>query len=255
MKRIVILLFLILTAMLLLNTKGKAETTLQIFEQGNNAYSKGKYVDAILEYKKVLTKGECSGELYFNLGNAFYKIDSIPQSILYFEKAKVLLPNDDDLKANLKLANAKTTDKIEGIPQLFILNWYQNFLHTFTTSAWAWLSIFLAFVAFTLFWFFVTTKSQGLKRLYFFVGAFSLILCIVNLFVASAAHDANTTHRGVVFTPSVTLKSEPNSTSTSLYVIHEGATCKIMEELNNWLRVRLDNGNEGWLNKADLRQI
>ena len=255
MKRIVILFFLIFTAVLLLNTKSKAETTQQMFEQGNNAYAKGKYVDAILEYKKILTKGECSGELYFNLGNAFYKIDSIPQSILYFEKAKVLLPNDDDLNANLKLANAKTTDKIESIPQLFILNWYQNFLHTFTTSAWAWLSILFAFIAFTLFWFFVKTKAQVMKRLYFFVGAFSLILCIVNVFVASAAHDANTTHRGVVFTPSVTLKSEPNATSTSLYVIHEGATCKIMEELNNWLRVRLDNGNEGWLTKPDVREI
>ena len=255
MKRIAILLFLILTATLLLNTKGKAETTQQIFEQGNNAYAKGKYVEAILEYKKILAKGECSGELYFNLGNAFYKIDSIPQSILYFEKAKVLLPNDDDLNANLKLANSKTTDKIESIPQLFILNWYQNFLHIFTTSAWAWISILLAFAAFALLWFFVKTKTLAIKRLYFFAGAFSLILCIASVFVASASHDANTTQRGVVFTPSVTLKSEPNATSTSLYVIHEGATCKIMEELNNWLRVRLDNGNEGWLTKADLREI
>ncbi len=232
-----------------------ADTNVQLFENANQAYTKGKYAEAIVAYKKIIASNECSGELYFNLGNAYYKLDSIPQAILYYEKAKLLMPNDDDLYVNLKLANNKTTDKIEAIPQLFFMNWYQNFLQTFTTNTWAWLSILACFGAFLLFWLFYNSRNQIFKKFYFFSGAMVLVFSILLIIITSASNESKIAHRAVIFTPSVTLKSEPNNNSTSLYVIHEGATCKITEQVNDWLRVKLDNGNEGWLAKTDVKEI
>jgi len=101
----------------------------------------------------------------------------------------------------------------------------------------------------------VKASSQTTKRISFFGGSVVLLLSITLVIFSSASNKATSTNRGVIFTPSVTLKSEPNNNSTSLFVIHEGATCKIMEQLDNWLRVRLDNGNEGWLTENDLREI
>jgi tetratricopeptide (TPR) repeat protein len=232
-----------------------AESSEQIFDKANHAYSKGKYSEAISGYKKIIANNECSGELYFNLGNAYYKLDSIPQAILYFEKAKLLIPNEDDLYTNLKLANYKTTDKIEAIPQLFFMNWYQNFLQSFTTNTWAWLSILACFISFLLFWLFVKSQKQNIKRFYFFGASMILIVCILLVIITSASNESKVAHRAVIFASSVTLKSEPSNSSTSLYVIHEGATCKIIEQVDNWLRVKLDNGNEGWLSKTDVKEI
>ena len=255
MKKYSLLLFSLIASFLFTSELVIAEGAEQIFESSNQLYNKGKYAEAIIGYRKILANNECSGELYFNLANAYYKLDSIPQAILYYEKAKLLIPNDDDLYTNLKLANLKTTDKIEAIPQLFFLSWYQNFLQKFSTQVWAWLSIVACALSFLLFWFFVSSKKLRFKKLYFFSASIFLIACILLVVIASASNDVRNVHRAVVFTPSVTLKSEPNVSSTNLYVIHEGATCKIVERVNNWFRVKLDNGSEGWLTKSDVKEI
>jgi len=232
-----------------------AQNSETLFNDANNFYGKGKYAESISIYKKIIANNECSGELYFNLGNAYYKLDSVPQSILYFEKAKVLLPNDEDLNTNLRLANLKTTDKIEPVPQLFLMSWYQSFLQKFTTNQWAWISIVLSIFTFLLFGVFISTQNKSAKRLSFFSGVFFTVSTVVSCFFTSAAKQLNSTNRGVIFAQSITLKSEPNDTSTSLFVLHEGATCRITEKLKDWYRIKLDNGNEGWLLKSNLKEI
>jgi tetratricopeptide (TPR) repeat protein len=228
---------------------------METFENANKAYSKGDYLKAVGQYKKIIREGECSSEIYFNLANAYYKLDSIPQAILFYEKAKLLSPSDEDIEQNLKLANAKTIDKIEVIPQLFFMSWFQSFLNSFHTNTWAWFSIIASILSFTLFTYFFITKSKTFKKVAFYFGILMLIVCLGLIAITNSASVANKSKRAVVFAGSVTLKSEPNNAATSLFVIHEGAVCSIQEKVDDWVRVKLDNGNEGWLQQSEIQEI
>ena len=232
-----------------------AETNENLFQSANKAYSKGNYKSAIESYRKIIDNGYCSKEVYFNLGNSYLKADSIPQAILYYEKAKILDPTDEDITLNLKFANVKTTDKIEVIPQLFIVGWFQSLLNLYSLTAWAWLSILAAMIACILFFGYINAKTESIKRLTFFGGCIFILITASLVFISFAVSKSQSSKRAVVFSASVTLKSEPNQTATSLFVIHEGATCKIIENLDTWYRVKFDNGNEGWLQSQDIIEI
>lgn len=232
-----------------------ANSNNDLFEKANKAYSKGDYTLSKKLYNNILIDGECSSELYFNLANTYFKLDSIPQAILYYEKAKILSPSDEDIEHNLKIANAKTIDKIEVIPQLFFVSWFQSILNFFSTNTWAWLSVISSILCFSLYGFYLRSINNSIKKISFYLGSILCITCIGLIFITNAAHNSNKSMRAVVFAASVTLKSEPNANSTSLFVVHEGATCKILEQLDNWFRVKLDNGNEGWLPSSDIQKI
>lgn len=233
----------------------KAQLHEELFDKANSSYSKGNYKSSLQHYTKILRGGYCSKELYFNLGNVYFKLDSIPQSILYYEKAKLIDPTDDDISQNLKIANSKTTDKIEVIPQLFIVGWFQSFLSSNSIGTWAWFSIIASFLAGISFISYMYMRNNVYKRFSFFSGVFFLLLCISLVLVTHASSILIQSKRAVVFTASVTLKSEPNETATNLFVIHEGSTCRIIENYNSWIRVKFDNGHEGWLKSQEIKEI
>ena len=248
----ILLLFIFVGQMSL---KLRAASNDELFELGNSAYAKGNYKSSLQHYIKILRGGYCSKELYFNLGNVYFKLDSIPQSILYYEKAKLIDPSDEDISQNLKIANSKTTDKIDVIPQLFIVGWFQSFLTSNSLGTWSWLSILASILAAVSFISYMYLRNNVFQRLSFFGGVIFLFLCISLVFITYTASKSMQSKRAVVFTASVTLKSEPNQTATNLFVIHEGSTCRIIENLETWVRVKFDNGNEGWLQAQDIKEI
>ena len=82
-----------------------------IFFEGNKFYQENNYEQANLSYKLILDEGYLSKELYLNLGNSYFKLDSIPQAILAYEKGLKIAPADDDLTHNLKQCNRLIKDK------------------------------------------------------------------------------------------------------------------------------------------------
>jgi tetratricopeptide (TPR) repeat protein len=227
-----------------------------LFEQGNAQYSKAKYTDAIQSYQKILGEGYLSEAVYFNLGNAYYKSGDIPSALLYFEKARKLAPGDEDINFNIQFTNLKTTDKVEDAPQFFLINWWHSFILSFSAGTLSVLSVLFIISGFGLLGFYLYATTLTLKKAAFYAGIALIFLGLMSVFIAVtqtnyfAAH-----HQAIVFGTSVTTKSSPDSGAKNLFVIHDGTKVDIIENNNGWLKIRLSNGNEGWISMADAKEI
>ncbi len=227
-----------------------------VFKIGNDAYLNNNFEVAITSYRQLEKEGYQSSELYFNLGNAYYKTDSIANAILYYEKAKKLAPSDEDVIANLKIANLKTIDKTEAKEPLIFKTWWDNFLTSKSADTWGVFCIVSLFLAFIFLLLFRLTNSYLRKQLLFISFSAFLIGAISFYFLASANHKLQTESRqAILFLSSATIKSAPTEGSKDLFIIHEGAKVNIIEKDNSWFRIRLDNGNEGWLPENAVKLI
>ena len=111
------------------------------FEKGNDLYQKGKYEQAISAYQSVLASKNHSSELYFNLGNCYYKLNKVAPAIYNYEKALVLNPDDAEITNNLKFAQKLQIDEIKVIPQVGFSKMVHDFTSIFHYNTWAWISV------------------------------------------------------------------------------------------------------------------
>jgi len=253
MKRAIILIILInLTAMV-----SSAQKVDPLIDSAKNAYAEQNYEKAVGFYEKVLDKGLESPELYYNLGNAYYKQHDLASAILNYERAKKLAPNDEDIQYNLELARKQITDKIEPIPDFFLLRWAENALNLFSSNAWALVSLIM-FVAFlVLFSVYMYTGKLGVKKSSFWMGIIALIISIASFsFSYQQKQDVVNSGKAIVFSPKVTVKSSPSASGTELFVIHRGVKVYIVDdEIKGWYEVRLADGNKGWLKRKTVEPI
>ncbi|MFV0554785.1 MAG: tetratricopeptide repeat protein [Mangrovibacterium sp.] len=227
-----------------------------LLDSANQNYIQQNYNEAIAQYQQVLDANLVSAELYYNLANAYYKKGDYTQAILNYERAKRLAPNDEDIQFNLRMANAHIIDKIQPLPQVFFVRWWNGLTNTLSLNEWAWVAsggflLFLLGLGFYLF-----SQSARGKRLGFTLSLFTLLISIISFNFAASHKKAMNEHRSaIVVQPTVTVKSSPSEGGTSLFIIHEGLKVEIKEELGNWLEVRLDDGNQGWLQANALERI
>ena len=225
-------------------------------DKGNQFYKESSYSDAVANYLEVIEEGYESFELYYNLGNAYYKLEKIPEAILYYEKAKKLNPDDKDLAFNLKLVNLQTVDKIESIDQIFLNNWWDNLLNMNAPDEWAKWCIILLFIGFFLLIAYLFTPLVFLKKISFFSGTIIIFLGLFCWFLGSSQNKRLTNNtEAIIFTSNVTVKSAPEESSSKLFVIHEGTKVALIQEDDEWFEVSLSNGNSGWIKASDMRKI
>jgi len=249
MKKALILLILIFTVSL------QAQTPKELFLQANTAYKKGNFNDAVKNYEKALRLGEQSFETYYNLGNAYYKLNKIAPSVYYYEKAKLINPNDEDLAYNLQLANQMKMDKIEQVPENLLLRLKKKMTRMFNYNTWAYLTIFWAFFGAFVFGMFLFSKNVSIKRISF-VGMFiSLFLLLFSWYNANYARQLHKEKYAVIYQPKVSLLTEPNLSSDKIVDLHEGAKVKVLDKDENWQLVQLPNGKKGWLAGSEIRVI
>lgn len=226
-----------------------------LFRQGNEAYADEHFEKAIEFYRGVLTGNRESAELYFNMGNAYFKMGDLPNAILHYEKARKLDPADDDIKTNLDIANLKTVDKVEAKPELPFSAWWKTLLNTNLVDEWASKSIYLSFLAFAIMLIFLFTNGL-VKKISFFAGAFVFAISMVFFLLGMQQRSMHENSRyGIIFSPSVTVKSAPEADGTRLFVIHEGTKIEILDEREDWTEISLMNGNKGWLKTEVFRPI
>lgn len=226
------------------------------FNKANELYAETKYNEAIEIYEQLIKDDMLSTDIFFNLGNAYYKVDDIPSAILNYEKALKLQPDNEDAIFNLKLANGKTIDKIEAGPDLFISSTWNTLVTSKTADNWAYYTIALFFLALILFVSYLISHQLLIKKSGFYGGLFFLFLGLFCWLMAAqntAYHERSA--EAIIFTETVTIKSEPNTTSEKLFTLHEGTKVKVIETTNDWTKIKLPNGNEGWLKVADIRTI
>ena len=228
---------------------GKAQENVDVwFEQANKAYTMGNYDSAKIVYEKILAADMESVPLYYNLGNAYYKMHEYPMAIWCYEKALKLDPSNEEVQTNLAIANHAIVDKIEPVPQSFIVRGWRNLRASLSGDQWAWCSVvFFALFLVSLF-LFLRSRKVGLRKLGFFTGIlFVLAFCLSVVFSAQLKQASETQDQAILIAPTMTVKSSPSETSVDLFVLHEGAKVSVLETANGWCKIKIANGSVGWL--------
>ena len=220
----------------------------QLFEEANELYAGGTFDSAIVLYESILAADYQSVPLYYNLANAYFKTNLLPDAILNYERAKRLAPTDPDIAFNLALANEHITDHIEPLPELVITKAWNAFLYGLSADGWATLCLLLIALSAAMLGLFLMSSRPALKKLGFVLMLVLLAAGGLSWVCASRVQRTLTAeNQAIVFTPSVTVMSSPDKDGTKLFVIHEGTKVEVLEQRSEWLRISLPNGNEGWM--------
>ncbi len=251
MKNLVALLFLILASSFFVKADSK-----DLFEKGNQFYEAEKYPEALDAYRGLANQGFDGFNLQFNIGNTYYKMKEIPKAILHYEKALKIDPSNKDVQHNLKLAYAKTTDKIEPNKDLIFNRMWHNTINLFNANGWSWIGILGLFISLVLILIYLFFSNLSLRRLGFFTGVCVFIVSIACLFLAYQQNNySNSSKSAIIFTPTLSIKSAPGNGGSVLFVLHEGTKVKLLEKSDEWQNVEIPNGNKGWVKVSDLEEI
>lgn len=227
-----------------------------LFEKANKAYNEGSYDEAAKDYLAILENGEHSAELYFNLGNVYYKQNQIAPSIYYYEKALLLKPNDPEIKNNLAYAQNMTLDAIEVMPETGLSKLYKSATSYFSFEQWAYTSILLMvlFVIGYLLYYFLTYATH--KRIAFIISVLCFFLAMLTIVIAYTKYqDFNADQPAIIFDEEVIVKSEPNERSEETFRLHQGTKVLVLEQLNNWQKIRIADGKTGWLPSESMKLL
>lgn len=247
---------LTIVACLLLALTIKANENQKFQAQVDSArsfYDKKEYQKAIDSYLIIKNKGFQSAELYYNLGNAYYKSGKLGPAIYYYELALNLNPNDEDTKFNLHLANSKTIDKIEVKENFFFASIKSGIISAQSTSGWARLCIASNILGFLLLISFVSFSNVILKRISFWLGICSILGSVLFFSAGKIESNQQNNHsHAIILEPSIKVLTGPTNESELKFNLHEGTKVKVLKSEGNWTSVQLANGNEGWLETKAL---
>ena len=221
------------------------------------AYSEGDYKMALDNFSELENRGYSSPELFYNIGNCYFKQEHhLGSSILYYERALKLNPSFDDAKNNLALAREFTLDRIDEVPEFVLVTWVKNFRDTLSTNAWAYISLALFASMTIMLLLFRFSRRVVLRKTAFSVAIIAFIFAVITfLFSVSLNKKMTGEDQAVVMLPVSSVKSSPSSTQASLFIIHEGTKVNIIEKLGEWTRIELSDGRQGWLKNGDIEII
>ncbi len=226
-----------------------------IFKKANKEYHNRDYQQAISDYLSIVNQNYTSPELYFNLGNCYYRTDSDGKAILFYEKAKRLSPSDKDIALNIQLANLKVTDKIESMNDFILVQWWHNLIRSSTANEWAiWAIITLWLTLSTVLLFFFSPSIILRKAGFFSAIIFLVILAFLFVATISRSHFDDQKY-AIILSSSVHVMSEPDEQSKELFVLHEGVKVKILNSSYNYMNIELPDDKQGWVEDDALGEI
>ena len=242
----------VLLLLLFLPLSGHAVTK----AEADSAYIRGQYQQAIKDYEMLLKQG-ASADLYYNLGNAYYRSENITRAVLNYERALLLSPGDRDIRFNLQIARAKTIDKIVPESEMFFFTWYRSLVNLMSVDAWAWTALIALALLIVLLLVYLFSERIWLRKVGFFGGFVLLILfALSNLFAWQQKQDLLFRKGAIVISPSVTVKSTPAKNGTDLFILHEGTKVSITDgTMKGWMGIRIADGKEGWIESNMIEEI
>jgi hypothetical protein len=226
------------------------------FDKGNNSYQKGNYQEAITVYESVIKSGQQSAELYFNLGNCFYKLNKVAPAIFNFEKALLLNPNDAEIQNNLAFAQKMTIDEVVEVPKVGFAKIIRDFTSSFHYDTWAWIAIVFSVLFLMCFIGYYFSNTTMLKRFFFTSMLFVLLFTIISIFSGFFEKNQSSNDRpAIVFADVTSVKSEPKSSSQDAFVLHAGTKVFVLESLNNYKKIQLLDLKQGWIEKSAIKEL
>ncbi|MDB0027290.1 tetratricopeptide repeat protein [Flavobacteriales bacterium] len=242
MKKITFLLFILLSF--------NSFAVEALFNKANDLYSQENYTAAISIYDSILTLGLESSELYYNLGNCHYKQQNWSNAIWHYEKSLKLHSNKRTFQ-NLELAKLKIIDKIEAIPELFYKTWWRYFISIFSTKIWQFLTLVSLWT--TLIFQLTSQLKESIKGKNL---AFISFIVLTLLFITQTSYNNNYIKKeAIIFSSSIVVNSAPSNNSTDLFSLHSGSKVLIIDNIGDWINIRIANGNEGWINQREVKEL
>lgn len=244
--------FTMLLAMVLLPCRLFAITK----ANADSAYVHGEYQQAIADYQELLKKG-VSAQLYYNLGNAYYRTDNIAQALLAYERASLLSPGNSDIRFNLEFVRSKTIDKLPESSDLFFVTWYKSLVYFTSVDTWAWVALVALSCALLLMLAYLFAERMSLRKVGFFGGIAALLVFLLSsIFAWQQRNDLENRTGAIVVAPSVNVKKTPVATGSDSFVLHEGTRVDIVDKsMKAWYGIRISDGREGWLPVSQVEKI
>lgn len=239
--------------LVLLAQKGLAQDD---FRKSNDLYSEGRYAEAATGYESILRKGHESAEVYFNLGNACYKLGRVGPSIYNYEKALQLDPGQKDILVNLAYVKKMVIDDIKAPEQAGFTGWLSDFAGAYHYDTWAWIAVIFSFVGLFCFSGYYFARTARIKRGFFAGIIVAVAGLIIAVFAAQFLNNSVETERpAIVFIPTAVAKAEPAATSGDAFTVHEGVKVFVLEDKGNWKKVALADDTVGWIESGAIKEL
>ncbi|MGC9332154.1 MAG: tetratricopeptide repeat protein [Bacteroidales bacterium] len=224
-------------------------------DSARQAYNNGNYAIAALIYEDMLSENPHNAAIYYNLGNAYYKMDMHGQAILNYERAHRLNPMDEDIKHNLKLARSKVKGQIQSMPELFFIAWLDKLNTLLSIRTWAAISVVLFMLSIGFTAWYLLRKKPGARATLSSIAIISLVLSGISLGLAFRLDKMiHTPNEAIVFEDSL-IKSSPSETGINLFEVNEGIKIEVLDSLNNYTQIRLPDGKKGWIRSRNIEHI
>ena len=226
------------------------------FEKGNELYQNEQYAAAVKSYEAELARGVHSAGLYFNLANAYYKMDEVAPAVFYYEKALLLAPNDRDIRVNLGYAHNMMIDEVKELPRAGFGKLLHDITGMFHHDTWGWIAVGLSIAVLGFFagYYFLPVALH--KRILFFAMLTMLMLTLLAAVSGLYEKERLASERpAIIFEEITTIKGEPRPAAPDVITLHEGTKVYVLEQLGEWKKVLLPDGNDGWIRASAIREI
>lgn len=235
-------------------------------QQADSAYNKKNFQDALYYYQAAAEKDGVSSDLYYNMGNTYYRLGDLGHAVLNYRRALALDPSNEEARLNLEFVRTKITDKPED-DSTFLRNVHLKIVSWMSPDAWAWTSMGVFALMIGLIAIYLFAPSVNARKVGFFGAFVILFIFIYTLYVAwSSANAYNGNGRAVVTAPVTNLRSTPassNSSADKVVPIHEGTELIILDSLATpddpkvplWYDVKINNTSRAWLPAADVEKV
>lgn len=233
-----------------------AGTTDSLYIRAGEAYTEGRFEEAMETYKAVVDLGYESPDLYFNMGNAAFRSNELGFAVLYYEKSLKLDPSHEEARKNLAYISRYKADQLESVPELFIRTWIRYIYQIFSLHTWSYIALAMFLLMLTGILAYIFSSVMALKKTGFFTGLLALILFVLSLTAASNRHsEFISPDRAVIILPSVVVKSTPSLSGTDLFVLHEGTKVRKDDRVSGWIEITISDGRVGWVPAESLAVI
>lgn len=233
-----------------------AQTPETLFEAANGLYKDGKFEKALERYQQIEAANQVSSELFYNMANCYYKLNKVGPTIYYYEKALLLNPLNEDAKNNLAFAKLLTIDAIEALPVSIFERFDSKFVKKLSYTQWAWVSVVFAFMVSIFFLCFYFAVTPRYKRTYFVMSGLSALIFILSLSISFKEYDyAKKTVFGIIYAEKTTIKNAPSLSGDDVFTLHEGTKVTVLDSVDNWKKIKLADGNVGWISNDELKLL
>jgi tetratricopeptide (TPR) repeat protein len=232
------------------------QSNTSLFKNANTFYKDGKYKEAIDLFKKIEVKDSVSSTLYYNIANSYYKLNSVANTIYYYEKAIQLDPLNTDAINNLEFARRMTIDNIKELPKTFLQRLEANYIQKLSYNQWSILAVFLSFLASILFILFYVSSISNRKRVYFLTSILSFFLLAITIGISYNQYKRVTnTKTAIIFTSKISVNNAPTLNSNEIFILHEGTKVVVLDTVDNWKKIKLADGKIGWITASSLKEL